>query len=310
MYRNEDDMIKKMEFRDLVLIIGVTVMWGSNYTVIDISLDGIDPFILTALRFTFCALPLVFFIPKPKGVSTFVTIVYGLLFGIGMCWLMNYGMFLGVSAGVTSLLLQFSAFFTVIWGVLLFGEKMTGIHVAGILMALLGLMFIIHVTDGYAESFGLFLILLGAFFWSLCNVLVKKSKVVDIFSFVVWSSLYATPPLYLMTYWVKGAAPFQTLLTDITAPVLVSVLFQAYVATVFGYWVWNRMIEKYPASQVAPLSVIVPISGILTSWYVLDEPIGGEKLFALIITVLGIALFMNASRIGRHIAANALRFRG
>ncbi|MNE86579.1 hypothetical protein D3C80_1836940 [compost metagenome] len=69
------------------------------------------------------------------------------------------------------------------------------------------------------------------------------------------------------------------------------------------------MIEKYPASQVAPLSVIVPISGILTSWYVLDEPIGGEKLFALIITVLGIALFMNASRIGRHIAANALRFR-
>lgn len=302
-------MINKMEFRDLVLIVGVTVMWGSNYTVIDISLDGIDPFILTALRFTFCALPLIFFIPKPKGVSTFVTVVYGLLFGIGMCWLMNYGMFLGVSAGVTSLLVQFSAFFTVIWGVLLFGEKMSAIQVTGILMALLGLTFIIHVTDGDAEHLGLLLVLLAALLWSLCNVLVKKSKVVDVFSFVVWSSLYATPPLYLMTYWVNGAEPFQTLLTSMTVPVLASVLFQAYVATVFGYWVWNRMIEKYPASQVAPLSVIVPISGILTSWYVLDEPIGGEKLFALVITVVGITLFMNASKIGRHIDASALRNR-
>ncbi|MNG03369.1 putative amino-acid metabolite efflux pump [compost metagenome] len=140
-------------------------------------------------------------------------------------------------------------------------------------------------------------------------MLVKKSKVIDIFSFVVWSSLYATPPLYLMTYWVKGAEPFQVLFTGLKTPVLLSILFQAYLATIFGYWVWNRMIKKYPASQVAPLSVIVPISGILTSWYVFDEPIGGEKMFALILTVLGIALFMNASRIGTHITANALRYK-
>jgi O-acetylserine/cysteine efflux transporter len=297
----------KMDFRDLVLVFAVTVMWGSNFSVIDISLDGIDPFMLTALRFTFCALPLVFFIKKPENVSSRAIALYGLLFGVGMCWLMNYGMFLGVSAGVTSLLLQFSAFFTVIWGVLFFGEKMTPIQVAGILLALVGLLFIISVTEGSAQNMGLFLVLMAALCWSLCNVLIKKSKVGDIFSFVVWSSLYATPPLYLMTYWVKGAAPFEALLTGIKTPVLLAILFQAYVATVLGYWAWNRLIKRYPASQVAPLSVIVPISGILTSWYVLDEPIGGEKLFALVLTILGLALFMNASRIAKYITANALR---
>jgi O-acetylserine/cysteine efflux transporter len=296
-----------MDFRDLLLVIAVTVMWGSNFSVIDISLDGIDPFMLTALRFTFCALPLVFFIKKPENVNSSVIALYGLLFGVGMCWLMNYGMYLGVSAGVTSLLLQFSAFFTVIWGVVLFGEKISAIHVTGILFALVGLLFIIHVTEGSAENKGLLLVLLAALCWSLCNVLIKKCKVRDIFSFVVWSSLYATPPLYLMTYWVKGAAPFQALITDFKAPVLLSILFQAYVATVFGYWAWNRLIKKYPASQVAPLSVIVPISGILTSWYVLDEPISNEKLFALVLTILGLALFMNASKIASYIAANALR---
>jgi O-acetylserine/cysteine efflux transporter len=302
-------MTKKMEVRDLLLIIAVTVMWGSNFSVIDISLDGMDPFMLTALRFTFCALPLVFFVPKPENVGTAVIVLYGLLFAVGMCWLMNYGMFLGVSAGVTSLLLQFSAFFTVIWGVVLFKEKMLPVQVAGVLLALVGLMFIVHVTKGDAENLGLLLILLSALCWSLCNVLIKKSKVTDIFSFVVWSSLYATPPLFLLTWWVKGAEPFQALLADLKAPVLLAVLFQAYVATVFGYWAWNRMIKKYPASQVAPLSVLVPISGILTSWYVLDEPIGGEKMFALVITVLGIALFMNASRIAGYAAANAQRYK-
>jgi O-acetylserine/cysteine efflux transporter len=298
-----------MDIRDFLLIVAVTVMWGSNFSVIDISLDGIDPFMLTALRFTFCALPLVFFIEKPKNISSPVIALYGLLFGVGMCWLMNYGMFLGVSAGVTSLLLQFSAFFTVIWGVLLFGEKMTAIHITGILMALVGLMFIIHVTEGDAESLGLFLVLLAAFCWSLCNVVVKKNNVVDMFSFVVWSSLYATPPLYLMTYWVKGGAPFQALLVDIKAAVVLSILFQAYVATIFGYWAWNRMIRKYPASQVAPLSVIVPVSGILTSWYVLDEPIAAEKLFALALTILGIALFINARRVTDYITANSSRYK-
>lgn len=299
----------KMGFRDLLLIVAVTVMWGSNFSVIDISLDGIDPFMLTALRFTFCAFPLVFFIDKPKNISFHVIALYGLLFGVGMCWLMNYGMFLGVSAGVTSLLLQFSAFFTVIWGVLLFGEKMTAIHVTGILMALVGLLFIIHVTEGGAQNLGLFLVLLAALCWSLCNVVVKKNNVVDMFSFVVWSSLYAMPPLYLMTYWVKGAAPFQALLVDIKGTVVLSILFQAYVATIFGYWVWNRLMRKYPASQVAPLSVIVPISGIVTSWYVLDEPIGSEKLFALVLTVMGIALFINAQRVANYIMANAIRYR-
>jgi len=302
-------MTKKMETRDLLLLIAVTIMWGGNYSVIGISLEGMDPFMLTALRFLFCALPLVFFIPKPKNVSTPVTVMYGLLFGVGMCWLMNYGMFLGLSAGVTSLLLQFSAFFTVIWGVVLFKEKMSAVQVAGILLSLVGLMFIIHVTGSDAESLGLLLVLLSALCWSLCNVLIKKSKVRDIFSFVVWSSLYATPPLFLLTWWVKGAEPFQALLTDLKASVLLAVLFQAYVATIFGYWAWNRMIKKYPASQVAPLSVLVPISGIVTSWYVFDEPIGGEKLFALVITIIGIAVFMNARRIVDYATLNALRFR-
>jgi O-acetylserine/cysteine efflux transporter len=42
---------------------------------------------------------------------------------------------------------------------------------------------------------------------------------------------------------------------------------------------------------------------------VLDEPIGSEKLFALALTIMGIALFINAQRVADCIMANAIRYK-
>ncbi|EEP7736497.1 EamA family transporter, partial [Salmonella enterica] len=49
---------------DLFVGFLVTVLWGANFAVIELGLRDLDPFILTFLRFTFCAFPLVFFIKK------------------------------------------------------------------------------------------------------------------------------------------------------------------------------------------------------------------------------------------------------
>lgn len=295
-----------MKVGDLASVVLVTLIWGSNFSVIGVSLDGLDPFMLTVLRFTFCALPLVFFIKKPAYVSYRLIALNGLLFGVGLGWLLNVAIFLGVSPGVASLVLQFSAFFTVIWGVIFFREKMTAVHVAGILLSMMGLILIVNFTAGDLTLLGVVLVLLSALSWSLCNVLVKRIRLADMFAFVIWSSLFAMPPLYMMTYLFKGSAPFETLLTDLTAPVLLSILFQAYITTVFGYWVWNKQMNKYPASQVAPLSLIVPITGVLTSWWAFDETIGMEKLFAILLTLAGIGLFINAQRMTNYVIANAM----
>ena len=54
-----------MKARHLLLAIAITAIWGANFSVIKLGLTSVDPFILAGIRFTLCALPAIFFIPKP-----------------------------------------------------------------------------------------------------------------------------------------------------------------------------------------------------------------------------------------------------
>jgi len=75
----------------------------------------------------------------------------------------------------------------------------------------------------------------------------------------------------------------------------------------FGYRVWNNLMKKYPSAMVAPLSLMVPISGVTTSWLMFDESIGPHKLASIMVILLGIALFINASLIANWLQARAPR---
>ena len=99
---------------DLFLGFLVAVLWGGNFAVIELGLRDLDPFVLTFLRFAFCAFPLVFFIERPRNVSLINIALYGVIFGVGLWWVVNFAMHSGLSAGLSSVFLQFSAFFTIL----------------------------------------------------------------------------------------------------------------------------------------------------------------------------------------------------
>ncbi len=86
-----------MRLSHLLLAIGITAIWGINFSVIKLGLHAIDPFILAGLRFTLCAIPALFFIKKPDVPWRYL-IGYGLVFGIGLWGLVNLGIKTGLSA--------------------------------------------------------------------------------------------------------------------------------------------------------------------------------------------------------------------
>lgn len=95
----------------VVLAVLITAIWGVNFSVIKLGLATVDPLILAGIRFSLCALPAIFFIRKPDVAWRYI-IGYGLVFGIGLWGVVNLGIKAGLSAGIASLVLQFSAFFT------------------------------------------------------------------------------------------------------------------------------------------------------------------------------------------------------
>jgi O-acetylserine/cysteine efflux transporter len=285
----------------LALGIFVTCIWGANFSVIKLGLAQLDPFMLTALRFTFCALPLVFILKRPN-VALRVVAAYGTLFGVGLWGAVNLGIHVGLSAGLASLLLQFSAFFTILLAGIVFGETVSRTQLAGMVMACAGLVLILGATGGNVSIAGAALVICGALSWSACNLLVRKNKPDDMLAFIVWSSLFSALPLFAITYAVKGAQPFVDLGHSLNAKALFSILFQAYVTTIFGYWVWNSLMKTYPVSNVAPLSLFVPVAGLITSWIAYDERIAPDRIGAALLILLGMGTFLFAKPLGVWLA--------
>ncbi len=281
---------------DLVSGVLVTILWGCNFTVIEWGLRSLDPYLLTLLRFTFCAIPLVFFVRRPTGVSLGVLAVYGVLFGAGLWWVVNLAIYQGLSPGMSSVFLQFSAFFTIVLSNVFLREPISVTHLCGMSFAAAGLFLLLLLSDQPSTVSGILLVLLAALAWSLCNLLVKLKRPVEMMAFIIWSSLFSIPALFALTLASRGWSAFEGLADGIAWEAMVSVLFQSYITTLLGYLVWNNLMKKYPAAQVAPLSLLVPVSGLVASCLLLGERLSAIQAMAIALVLLGIVIFLNARR--------------
>ena len=283
--------IRAMQKKHLALAVLVTAVWGLNFPITKLGLAAIDPLLLTALRFTLAALPWVFFVKRPPIAMGWL-VAYGLIFGVAMWALINVGIELGVPPGTAALLIQFSAFFTLGWGVLLFREHLSLGQILGVVLAVLGWVSIILSSPGQGTTIGYALLLVSAFSWSVGNVIIKQSKVREMFAFVVWASLFPPFPLLALTWLAHGPAPFTTLVSHLEGVAVFSLLFQVYAATHFCDWGWNLLLREYPVSRVAPLSLLIPIFGIAGSVLMLGHRIDlNEGLsIALILSALVVGL--------------------
>lgn len=285
-----------MKARHLLLAISITAIWGVNFSVIKLGLTTVDPFILAGIRFTLCALPAIFFIPKPD-VQWRYLIGYGLVFGIGLWGVVNLGIKSGLSAGIASLVLQFSAFFTILLGSWIFKEAISRYQLAGMGIASCGLLSIISIVDGTVTTAGLVLVLMGAVAWSAANVINKKAKTTQVFAFLVWSSAFSPIPLFALDYAVNGSTGYSALVNQLDYRAVLSILFQVYPNTLFGYWVWNSLLKRYPVSTVAPLSLLVPVFGLLGSVMIFSESLSANKIVAVVLIVSGLGVGLYGQRV-------------
>lgn len=284
-----------MRMSHLIIAVMVTAIWGVSFSSIKLGVGNTDPFILAAFRFVFAVFPVIFFVPKPDVPLKWVA-MYGLTFGCGVWGGVNLGIQLGVSAGVASLVLQLSAFISVILGYVFLQETITRSKLLGFIVSLVGLFLIFRITDGSISIVGVLTVLVGAVFWGLSNIIIKKSGVKKVFSFLVWGSLFAPLPLFLMAYFSGGAVVYEQLLDSINIWVVGAVLFQAYIATLIGFVFWNYLLSLYPVSSVAPLSLLVPVWGFLASSAFFGEAIGWGKLVASALILVGLLISLFGDR--------------
>jgi O-acetylserine/cysteine efflux transporter len=262
--------------RDLLLTLGVVTLWGFSFVPIKVGLREVPPFALAALRFLFAAVPLVFFIKRPRMPWRYIA-GYGFAIGVCQFGLLFLGMKLGMPAGLSSMVIQVQVFFTVGLGIAFLGDRLERHNLIGAAISTAGIVIlaVYKVTAGASATFiGFLLVIVAAFAWAAGNVIAKRAAGAHddaMLALVVWSSLVPPLPLAALSYLFEGGDAAAHAVASASALTWGCVLFLAWGATLVGFASWAGLMHRYPTGLISPFALLIPVSGLATGALFLGE---------------------------------------
>ncbi len=282
-------MKTSLTLRHFLLALAVVAVWGSNFVVIKLALGQMPPLLFATLRFCVVVVPMVFFMPRP-AVSWRNLAAYGLLIGVGQFGLLFVAMNGHISPGLASLVIQVQVFFTIGLAMAMAGETLQRVQWLALALAGAGLAVIVTHTDGSTTVLGLGLILLAALSWAGGNLVSRQAGRINMVAYVVWSSLFAVPPLAALSLWVEGWPALAAGLAHADAFTWAAVAWQAWGNSIFGYAAWGWLLSRYSAATITPMALLVPLFGMGSSAWWLGESLPGWKIGAAALVMTGLAL--------------------
>jgi O-acetylserine/cysteine efflux transporter len=270
-------------------------VWGTNFVVIKSALAELPPLLFAALRFSLAFAPAALFVARPR-MHWRMLASYGVLIGAGQFGLLFVAMRADITPGLASLVVQTQVFFTIGLAMSFNRERVRVLQVVALGLAAAGLAVIAHHTDAHTTPLGLVLVLAAALAWACGNLVTLRAGKVPILGFMVWSSLFAVPPLLLLSLWFEGPAAMAHGLSQASRWTWAAVLWQSLGNTLFGYGTWAWLIARHPAATVSPMALLVPVFGMGASALWLGEPLQAWKLGAAALVIGGLLLNLLAPR--------------
>lgn len=284
-----------MSVRDRFLALAIVLVWGVNFVVIKVGLQGMPPLLLAGLRFAFVALPAIFFIKRPQVPLKWL-VAYGLTINFLQFSLLFWALKVGMAAGLASLLLQAQAFITLGFGVLLLKEKVRIHNMIAVSVAGAGI-YLLAAAQGHDSTsltlFTLVLIIGAAAFWALGNIVNKvimQRYPVPTMSLIVWSALVPMVSFFISSYVIEGPELIAESLVNIEWHNVFSIVYLSLLATILGYGGWSYLLSRYETSMVAPLSLLVPVFGLLSAWILLGESLSIYQIIGVIVIAMGLVI--------------------
>ncbi len=277
-----------MSARDILAALAVAIVWGLNFIAIKVGVGETSPLMLAALRFLFAAIPMVFFIAPPKA-PVWAVVLYGLLIGAGQFSALFIAMAEGFPVGLASLIIQAQVFFTIVLARIFLSERPSRAQILGAAIGFAGMATIGSERLAGANLGPFLLVVLAAAFWAAGNILAKRLGKIDMLAFTVWSSLAAPLPLFLLSLAFEGQAGLAGLAHP-SWKLIVSVLTNAYAATVFAFAVWAWLLTRHAAASVTPFALLVPVIGTIAGAALFGERLTPLELAGGALVMLGLAL--------------------
>lgn len=299
-----------MRGKDWFLALCVVVIWGVNFVVIKVGVAEIPPLMLGALRFLLVVFPAAFFVPRPK-IPFRLLFLYGLTISFGQFAFLFCAIKVGMPAGLASLVLQAQAFFTLLLCAIFMQEPLRLRHFCGMLIAALGIILIargglLTQNPGHLSLLGFVLTLLAALCWATGNMLNKiiarEAPGSSPLGLVIWSAFLPLLAFCAASVLLEGQQQITSAILHFSWRSFFSVIYLSGASSLLGYSVWSSLMARYETWRVAPLSLLVPVVGLIAAWLLLDEELAWIQILGALLVMLGLMvnLFLPAVRQWMH----------
>jgi O-acetylserine/cysteine efflux transporter len=276
-----------MTRKDMAIALWVVMIWSLNLIVLKIAVFQLPILVLTFLRVAL-VFPLLFFFPKPEKslwkyflCGFFLLALYLLLFGLGLKS--------DIAVGLSAFFLQTHVLFVILCCFFILGEKPTWFQVTGLLISFVGVYLLkISSLPEQIPIEGIIFLLASCASYGIGIALAKKHKIGNSMSDVTWLSMAAAVPLFFVSIIFEG--PLETFydIIHMSLTVILCLIFATLFSTIWATYLWLSLLQKVPASSVAPFMLLLPIFSIILSYIFMGENVTSIQMISGGFIVLGV----------------------
>jgi drug/metabolite transporter (DMT)-like permease len=290
--------MKRLHFTRLrtdLALVGLSVIWGVNFSVIKIALREFDPLALNSLRFVLASSTLFVFlrlkgpVPFPERRHWLRVVLLGLLANVVYQLLFIYGVDRTL-AGNAGLVLATTPVWTLILASMS-GSEHHGLPVWGGVLATLGGMVLVVLggegSTGVGESTltGDLLLVLAAVTWATYTVgtqdLTRRYGALAVTSWTLWVGTIGLVALGAPALWSMD-------LGEVSRVGWYSVVYSGVLAIAVAYLIWNYGLEHIGGPRTAAFSNLVPVVALVTAALWLGEDPGRTQIVGAGIIIAGV----------------------
>ncbi|MCE9671491.1 DMT family transporter [Myxococcus stipitatus] len=276
-------------------ILGVVIVWGSNYTVVKEALDTIPPLAFMSLRFTIASVAMAALLWKVEGWKPLSRPVFLKLAGLGLVGNTVYQLcfILGVAnttAANSGLLTATTPVLVAGLGAALGVDRLTRPLVTSLSLAVVGMLMIVLARGpsmAGGSRLGDGLILGACVCWAVYTVGIRSvGPEVSALRVTAITMLTGAPGVILAG--IPSVLALDT--ASIGAGSWLGVVYSALIPLVVAYYIWGRTVQQVGSARASLYNTGVPVVAALTAWVVRGDRPTGLQLLGAAFIITGVLL--------------------
>ncbi|WP_227376170.1 DMT family transporter [Haladaptatus halobius] len=287
-------------YRNAASFLLLAIIWGSSFVAIETGLRAFPPVLFAALRYDVASAVLLAVVVglgfrrddfqwRPTTRTDWANVAVGGVFLFGLYLAL---VFIGqqyVTSGVGSVVLSLKPVVTPLFALaLLPNERLDALEIAGVLVALVGVVVVANPspTSLGGTAVGVGLLFAAAVVFALASVLTQRMwTTLPTLTQQAWMMVVGALFLHVTSGALRG---WPTVSPSPMA--LASLVYLAFVASLAGYFIYFDLLGRVGANEVNLVNYVVPVVATLFGWLLLGEPITGNTILGFLVILAGFVL--------------------